>query len=247
MNKSYHKNSSDILTRMRIIYGILQEVKNIVYKFVTKFSPTSNKVSYDISYVCQFAKPEHAELSLKKELDPLNDPHWAETGASSPKRYAEWAFTMCGMASTAMALSHFENKNIKPALLAEDALLHGVYTESKKELSAMKYREFAKWIKKYNVHADIYTKLSMKGICYALSKGRLVIISVNPNIRGYATAPIHQKGGHLVLVTGYDLNNKTISINNPSGFVSNNTQINHKLSEKEFLSYYAGRGIVISK
>lgn len=232
---------------MRIINGILQQIKNLAYECVARFSHIPNKVNYDISYVCQFAKPEHAELSLKKELNPIDDPHWAETGASSPKRYAEWAFTMCGMASTAMALSHFHNKKIKPALLAEDALLHGVYTESEKELSAMKYKEFAKWIKKYDVHADIYTKLSIKGIRYALSKGRLVIISVNPNIRGYNTAPTDQKGGHLVLVTGYDLNNKTIRINNPSGFVSNNTQINHELPEKQFLSYYAGRGIVIQK
>jgi len=232
---------------MRIINGILQVVKNVVYEVVARLSRISNRVNHSISYVCQFAKPEHAELSLKKELDPLNDPYWAETGASSPKRYAAWAFTMCGMASTAMALSYFHHKNIKPALLAEDALLHGVYTESEKELSAMKYREFAKWIKKYNLYANVYTKLSTKGIRYALSKGRLVIISVNPNIRGYNTAPVDQKGGHLVLVTGYDLDNKTIRINNPSGFVNNNTQVNHELTEKEFLSYYAGRGIVIEK
>lgn len=232
---------------MKILNAIIQEVKNVIYKLVTRFSTIPNRVSHDISYVCQFAKPEHAELSLKKELHPIDDSHWAETGARTPERYADWAFTMCGMASTAMALSHFHNKNIKPALLAEDALLHGVYTENEKELSAMKYREFAKWIKNFNINADIYTKLSIKGIRYALSKGRLVIISVNPNIRGYNTAPVEQRGGHLVLVTGYDLDKQTISINNPSGFVSNNTQINHELPEEQFISYYAGRGIVIKK
>ena len=232
---------------MRIINGVLQECKNVIYGTVARFSRVPNTVSHDIFYVCQFAKPEHAELSLKKELSPIDDSHWAETGATSPKRYADWAFTMCGMASTAMALSHFHNKNIKPASLAEDALLSGVYTENEKELSAMKYREFAKWVKKYNLHADVYTKLSIKGIQYALSKGKLVIISVNPNIRGYNTASVDQKGGHLVLVTGYNLDRKTKSINNPSGFVSNNTQINHELSEKQFLSYYAGRGIVLGK
>lgn len=232
---------------MRIINGILQECKNISYGIVARFSRIPKMVSHDISYVCQFAKPEHAELSLKKELAPVDDSHWAETGAVSPKRYADWAFTMCGMASTAMALSYFHKKNIKPALLAEDALLSGVYTENEKELSAMKYREFAKWVKKYDLYADIYTKLSIKRVQYALAKGKLVIISVNPNIRGYNTAPIDQKGGHLVLVTGYNLDRNTISINNPSGFVSNNTQVNHELSEKQFLSYYAGRGIVLEK
>lgn len=232
---------------MRIINIIVQEWKNAIYEATVNFSSISNVVNYDVSYVCQFAKPEHAELSLKKELNPKDDLYWAETGASSPERYADWAFTMCGMASTSMALSYFNQENIKPVLLAEDALQHGVYTESKKELSAMRYREFAKWVKKYNLNAHIYTKLSIKGIRYALSKGSLVIISVNPNIREYNTAPIDQKGGHLVLVTGYNLDSATISINNPSGFVSNNTQINHTIPEKQFLSYYAGRGIVIGK
>ncbi len=232
---------------MRIINRTIQEIKNAAYEFKARASKISDKVSHDIVYVCQFAKPEHAELSLKKELNPIDDPHWEETGARTPERYADWAFTMCGMASTAMALSHFHSKNIKPALLAEEALQHNVYTENTVEISAMKYREFAKWIKKYDLRADVYTRLSMKGIQYALSNDGLVIISVNPNIRGYTTASLDQKGGHLVLVTGYDLDKKTISINNPSGFVSNNTQVNHELSYKQFLSYFAGRGIVLRK
>jgi hypothetical protein len=74
-----------------------------------------------------------------------------------------------------------------------------------------------------------------------------VIASVNPNIRGYATSSETKIGGHLVLVTGYDQDKKTITINNPSGFVSLNTQKGHVLSEVEFIRYFANRGIILSE
>jgi hypothetical protein len=231
---------------MKVIDKISQEGKNFLYEREARHAEIQQKVLYSVPYVCQFARPEHAELSLKKELAPIHDPHWKETGAESPERYAEWAFTMCGMASAAMALEYFSHKRIPPAELAEDALKSGVYAVEKDGLSGMKYQEFATWIRKHRLQATVYSKLSIKGIEYALSKGKLVIVSVNPNIRGHNTAPTEQKGGHLVLVNGYDLGDNSITINNPSGFVSMDTQINHTLPVEDFKSFYAGRGIVIS-
>ncbi len=201
-------------------------------------------IQYDPPFVCQFAKPEHSELSLRKELDPKDDPHWAESGATSQDRYADWAFTMCGMASAAMALGYFHGKDLKPAEMAEDALRAGVYRNEHDGLSGMRFREFSKWISKYDLRADVYTRLSIRGIRCALSEGKLVMVSVNPNIRGFNTAPERQKGGHLVLVTGY--NSDSISINNPSGFTSTATQVNHRLSLEEFSRHYAGRGVLLS-
>lgn len=230
---------------MKIFSRLGQKLKNVRYEISAHLNPIQLKVAYDVPYVCQFAKPEHAELSLKKELRAIDDPEWRESGATSPERYAEWAFTMCGMASAAMALEHFKGKRIKPAELAEDALVHGVYVQEPAMLSSMKYKEFSEWLPKYELHADVYTRLSVCGIRYALSEGCLVIVSVNPNVRGYDTAPKEQKGGHLVLVVGYDLDKDTITINNPSGFVSTNTQLKHVLPTGEFLKYYAGRGIVV--
>jgi len=111
---------------MKIARRIFQEIRNFAYEQKVRSSILPPRVQYETPYVCQFAKPEHSELSLRKELAPKDDPHWKETGAASPERYAEWAFTMCGMASAAMALGYFKGKDIKPAELAEDALKHGV-------------------------------------------------------------------------------------------------------------------------
>lgn len=211
---------------------------------LTRIKPTAH---YDVPYVCQFALPTSAETSLKKELRPVDDSAWKETGASSPERYAQWAFTMCGMASTAMALGYFNGIKVKPAELAEDALKHGVYLEDEQSISGMRYKQFTSWVKKFGIVAEMYSRLSVRGIQLALSLGHLAIVSVNPNIRGYETASRDQKGGHLVLVTGYNSNKGTISINNPSGFESTNTQLGHLLPISEFKKFYAGRGIVLSK
>ncbi len=231
---------------MKIFSRLLQEAKNLFYELQAMLSSVGARVDIDTPYVCQFSIPEHAEPSLKKTLDPSADPHWKETGASSPERYAAWAFTMCGMASTAMALGYFKDKNIKPAELAEDALRSGVYSEDGSEISSMKYKEFANWVRKYGLVANVYSKLSVKGIQHALSQGKLAIVSVSPNIRGYDTAPADQRGGHLVLVVGYDRDTGTISINNPSGFVNPNSQIKHSIPVATFKKYYAGRGILLS-
>lgn len=232
---------------MKIFLRIIQEIRNLFYELRTCFAKLPEKIDYNVPYVCQFATPESAELSLTKKLFPVDDPDWRNTGAISPERYAKWAFTMCGMACTSMALKYFINDNTKIVPLAEDALIRGVYSENTKEISNMKYREFARWVKKYSLKAEIYTRLSIRGIQYALAKGKPVIVSVNPNIREYNTALVNQKGGHLVLVTGYDVSKEILLINNPSGFVSSNTQIKYSLSFNKFNNYYAGRGILLSK
>lgn len=232
---------------MKIIRKVKQELFNVLYKIYTRTSRVDRNITLNVPYVSQFAVPENAESTLAGRLDPLDDPNWRETGATSPEEYEKWAFTMCGMASTAMALGYFSGKKYKPVVLAEDALKHEVYAlEERQTLSGMKYREFAEWIKKYGLKASIITRLDIQGIKHALSKGKLVMASVNPNIRGDGTAPVNQIGGHLVLIVGYSSNKGTISINNPSGYSSTNSQIKHELSIHDFKRHYAGRGIVLS-
>jgi len=231
---------------MKIVNKLLQEIANLAFEYKARSAVIKQKVNFKVPNVCQFARPEHAELSLRKQLAPAEDPYWEESGARSPERYADWAFTMCGMASAAMAIGYFNNEDMKPVHLAEDALRTGVYTEERGGISNMKYKEFAHWLRTHKLKAKVYSRLSTRGIRSALSEGQLVIISVNPNIRGYDTAPAGQIGGHLVVATGYDLVANTMSINNPSGFVSTDTQVNHTLSISEFGRYFAGRGIVIS-
>ena len=241
------RQSCSSLTKMKVIQKLSQEYWNIYFASRAYVATIPKKVANDVPFVCQFSSPANAELSLTGQLTPKDDPEWAHSGARTQQRYADWAYTMCGMACLAMILEYFYDTNLKPATLAEDALASGVYVEPEGEaISSMRYKEFADWVKQYGVHASVISRLRIRGILYALASGHLVIVSVNPNIRGYATANKTQVGGHLVVVTGFDTTEETITINNPSGFVSLNTQKDHTLAIADFMSYFAGRGIIVS-
>jgi len=197
--------------------------------------------------VSQFANPGWAEMVLKDGQPLTKDILWPESGAKTVDEYASWALAACGMACASMAISFFNHKQYRVVQLARNAMKFGVYTEADGEISAMQYRPFVRWIAQFDITAVIYTKLTIKSIQHLLTKNELVVASVNPNIRGYNTAPNTQVGGHLVLVTGYNKTEKTITIQNPSGFENNQSQSNHHVSFKEWNIYATGRGIAIGK
>lgn len=228
----------------RSIWRLRQEIDNAVLAIISLRAP-KRRVAFDVPYVCQFAVPESAELTLKKQLAAIDDPHWMESGATSVERYAFLAPNICGIASAAMVIGYYTGSTPKSAVLAEDAIASGVFKERTDDLTDMNYRMFARWIPKYGLRATVYSRLSLRGIQYALSSGSLVLASVNPNIRGFITSSEQKIGGHMVVVVGYDMDAKTITINNSSGFTSLQSQKDHTLSESEFLRYFAGRGIVL--
>lgn len=231
---------------MDILTWTKQLFLDIQYELRAQSSCLPNVIDYPVPYVCQYARTEDVERFVKGELSAVDDPYWHLTSARSPEEYARWVRSMCGMAVTKMIIKYFKNKNVLLVPLAEDARVHGVYPDKPGGVCPMRYREFSTWITKYGLRAEIYPRLSIRGIQYAIAKKKLPIVSVNPNIRGYAKSPPNQKGGHLVLVTGYDVAHRVLFLNNPSGFLSLNTQKRHKITENEFRRYYAGRGILVS-
>jgi C1A family cysteine protease len=147
------------------------------------------------------------------------------------------------MACTVMALRFFTNKQYQTISLAKDAYEASVYKPEGGHISHMHYREYAEWVTKYGIKATVYSRLHVTGIRFILSQGGLVMVSVNPNIRGYNTANPAKRGGHLILVTGYDNTTQTITFHNPSGFVSNGSHADHTLPLSQFQTFFAGRGI----
>lgn len=230
---------------LMIVQRLRQEIDNALLRIRSIRAPIV-RVSLDVPYVCQFAVPESAEPTLKKQLATIDDPNWMESGAASKERYALLAPNICGIASAAMVIGFYTGVTPKPVPLAEDAIKAGVFQETADDLTDMNYRMFAQWIPKYGLRADVYTRLSLSGIRHALSMGLLVIASVNPNIRGFVTSSEQKIGGHMVVVVGYDMDAKTVMINNSSGFTSLQSQKDHTMPTSEFLRYFAGRGIVIS-
>lgn len=232
---------------MKTFQQIKQISANIQQEIQAQFARVPNNIKLNVPYICQYTQPEEVENYKKRKLSVINDPNWKKNGANTPQEYEKWTHALCGMATTAMAVKYYQGKKVKLITLAKDAMSHGVYHyESPGIVSDMQYRKFTKWIEKYGLLAEVCLILSLKKIHHALANNRLPIVSVNPNICGYKTSSPRRKGGHLVLVVGYDLTHHVLFLHNPSGFYSLKTQKNYKISEKEFHTFYAKRGILVS-
>lgn len=79
---------------------------------------------------------------------------------------------------------------------------------------------------------------------YEVSNGNYVIVSVDPRIKDVKNNKSLQKGGHLVLITGFNRQNRTILFHNSDGILDY-SQINYEITFNEFLRFFAGRGIII--
>jgi hypothetical protein len=230
---------------MNLLHKIKRQFNNLVLKVRTLFARTPERLRHHVPYVSQFANPSWAEMILKDNQPIDRDLMWEDSGARSIKEYERWVLSICGMACTAMALQFYKKGEFKTIPLARDAAKLGVYKKDGDGISSMHYVPYIKWIRKFNLKGTIYTKISFTSLCYLLSKNRLVIASVNPNISSFISAPATQVGGHLVLITGYNKKEKTVTFQNPSGFENNQTQSNHTVSLKEFMIYFSGQGIAL--
>lgn len=232
---------------MKIFYKITETFSNLTLLVRSLLTRTPERVRHSVPYISQFANPGWAEMVLKDRQPLRKDMMWPDSGAETIEEYERWALAACGMACASMLLAFYTKKTFKVIKLARDAMRAGVYTEADKEIFAMQYRPFTKWIKKFGIKATVHTKLSFSSIQTLLAGGSLIIASVNPNIRGFNTAPNTQVGGHLVLITGYNKVENTITFHNPSGFENNQSQVHHTISLKEWNIYFAGRGIAVTK
>lgn len=198
---------------------------------------------HPVPYTSQFANPAWAEMVIKDDQPISRDIMWEKSGARSIKEYEKWVLSICGMACTVMALQFFKKETYTTIELARDAAKMMVYKKDGDGISAMQYKAFVQWIKKFDLRGTIYTKLTYRSLCYLLARNQLVIVSVNPNIRGDNMVPNTQVGGHLVLLIGYNKKDKTLTFHNPAGYENTQTQSKHTVQYKEYAIYASGRGI----
>jgi hypothetical protein len=230
---------------MKLLHKIKRLCNNLTLKVLALFARTPERLRHNVPYVSQFANSSWAEMVLKDNQPIARDLLWEKSGARSIKEYERWVLSICGIACTSMALQFYKKGEYQTIPLARDAARVGVYKKDGDGISSMQYVPYTKWIKKFNLRGTIYTKVSFKSLCYLLAKKRLFIASVNPNISSFTSAPATQVGGHLVLITGYNKKEETLTLHNPAGFENNQTQSNHTISLKEFKIYFSGQGIAL--
>jgi len=85
--------------------------------------------------------------------------------------------------------------------------------------------------------------MSQKELMHELSQGNYVIAGASPEIRNPHSKP-RVKGGHLVLMLGYDTSKREFYFHNPSG-ISKETQEYAAISFEDFKKFFSERGIVV--
>lgn len=170
---------------------------------------------------------------------PQIEKDWREAGALSQEEYELWKWNVCGMTCLKMILKYWTGLEHKTVELAKKCSQYGGYLpEQVKEINGKKiipglfYKNFAQFVEKeFGLIALPTNKLSVRRMKYELSRGNIVMVSISSEAGER----------HLVVVAGYDNDEKIITLNDPAW-----EKGERKLVENEFKDAYNGRGYVFS-
>jgi len=203
------------------------------------------KVINKIPYFSQWESPKLVGKIIERKILARDDQKWKNSGAKSPEEYEYWSWNICGMACLKMILASKFSKNYKMIELAKKCEEYGAYVQNGDKIDGLFYNPFKKLLEKeFRIKAKVFRIfLTIGRIKRELQNSNYLIASVSASIRKPDHTPEH-KGGHLVLITGFDDHKKTLFFHNPSGFFGK-SQENCEISEKDFKKFFASRGILI--
>jgi len=203
----------------------------------------SSYIHKNVPYFAQWESRELVEDIITCKIKAEYDPRWEESGAENKAEYSLWSWNGCGMACLRMIVGTTNHKILPQVKLAKQCLEQGVYRQPLELSPGLFYKPFVAFIeKRFGWKGKAVATLTSSEIRHTLSQGGYVIASVTPEIRHPHKKPL-QKGGHLVLMLGYDNNKKMFYLHNPSGF--KDTQEYFKISYKDFSKFSSNKGILI--
>jgi hypothetical protein len=233
-----------MLNKMRNIKNHLLRHAKLVKHFVSPLSVADRFVHEDVPYFCQWESRDLAKSILEKKITTDDDPNWKKSGAKDKKEYRDWSWSGCGMACTKMILAHTTGRVVPLVKLGTRCAEYGGYTMPLEDSVGLYYKPYLTYVdNEFNWKARIVQGMTFPELMYELGKGNYVIAGVSPQIRNPDSMP-KIKGGHLVLMLGYDKTKQEFYLHNPSG-VSRDTQEYATVKFKDFRKFFSGRGIVI--
>ena len=197
-----------------------------------------------IPYFCQWESRELAKGLIEKKITTDDDPNWKASGAKTKKEYRDWSWSACGMACTKMILAHRTGKVVPIVELGKKCAGYGGYTMPLENSVGLYYKPYITFVdKEFGWKAKIVQGMTFQELMHELGKGNYVIAGVSPRIRHPQSKP-KIKGGHLVLMVGYDKTKQEFYLHNPSG-ISKDTQEYAAVTFDDFKKFFSGRGIVV--
>lgn len=209
------------------------------------------RLPYPVPYAAQIASPDLAQAIFGEGMDPGLDPRWREVGAATPQEYAYWVDRACGAACVKM-VAEASGGPPRPLMdYIQAGLARNGYLVDKVERSRVVergwlHRALAEVIREAGCPAEPQPA-TLDEIAATLRAGRMVIASVSYQLGTGGT--ITHRGGHLVVVIGMDLDQKTptnIYLHNPSGRTPALRE-NACIPAGRFAEAYTGRIIVAGR
>lgn len=201
-------------------------------------------VHYSVPYYSQWETPELVEAIINGKTDSREDPLWRHSGAANQDEYAEWSRNGCGMACLKMILGATRNETIPLVTLGEKGVEYGAYRLPLDDSPGMFYGPFVRYIQaEFGLKGKASAALTVSEIKGAIAHDGFVIASVTPEIR-FPNKPPKRRGGHLVLLFGYDDEKQTFYLHNPSGF--DGTREALEISYKNFAKFFDHKGIIVT-
>lgn len=211
-----------------------------------RFQPKKKQFLHrNVPYFSQWESKDLVKDIIARTVSAQDDPLWRKSGAKTKREYELWSWNGCGMACLKMILAFILKKEIPLVKLGTVCQKYGGYLPKNNGLKGLFYKPFLTCVKReFGLNATIIAPMVVSDIIQELEKGNFVIASVHPDIRTHTAKP-SQKGGHLVLMLGYDMEQQSFSLHNPSGTTSK-TQEYFKIPFTTFCNFFAYRGIAIS-
>lgn len=225
----------------------IYEVKVFLSELFCIFKHLPEKAEIQVPYFSQFMSADLVEDFIKGKKELHTDPKWQQSGAESPEEYERWTWCDCGIACFKMILTAKNSAAFSLPLvaLAKEAAQYQSFKVSGDSISPLHYAEFCTFVrKKFRLGSRFVSALSICNIKEEVARGNFVITSVHPSIRHTNSTPL-KRGGHLVLIVGYDQNG--LYIHNPSGYQSNLSQERAFVTYADFKRFFAYRGIIIER
>lgn len=208
-----------------------------------------------IPYVCQYASPDRVAAFVHGEAPLEEDSRWQDYGAASPAEYAHWAQRSCGVVCVKMAVEGLAGLPPRPVMdwVRAGLALDGYLTELRPDRperpveKGWRHAALAALAEQHGLDAHLAAGMALPDLAAHLRAGRVVIASVSSEL-GEA-GPVTRKGGHLVVVTGVEVDAggtvQAVILHNPSGRTPA-LQAAARIPAARFAAGFAGRGIVIS-
>lgn len=227
----------------RLKHRVILHAKRL-HAGLQKKSYKSHFIHQELPYFSQWESRDLVERIITKQIEAADDPRWRESGAKNIEEYMTWSWSGCGMACLKMILAHKQRRVIPLVTLGKQCLKYGGYKLPLKDHPGLYYKPFVRFIKeKHGLHGKAVSALTLNEIKQVLSSGGYAVVSVTPEIR-FPTKNPTRRGGHLVLLFGYDDKKQLVYLHNPSGFRDSQEKVS--VSYDQFKKFFGNQGILIT-